>query len=441
MRFKTQSLLILSLILNSCSDYTKDTIVENSPATPPPAIGSGGSSNTKTRPIPEQFQNPNSGEFSAEKMLVNIGLNVISKNVDDFYLKAGLLKSSIENYCNALSHLDDFNESEEQAKNQWKQTMLSFHKLSMAPVGPLSDNDGALSKSLYSWPVISACGIDKEVIKNRPSSVDIDDTILLNQKSLSAIEYLLFEDTLTSKCSQFQEPQAKSWSEKNILEKKKNRCDYALRLSRDIQQKAIALREQWNPELQNYTAVLVDGSKFETTDKAVNGVSDALFAFEIFRDISLAIPLGIHKDCIDPSGKCIDRREHIWSGLTAEAMVAKIKGFQEAFFGSSYKDEYALGFDDYLATKGFKSLSDEIWMNLEDAQQKMNPLLNSDPSLAQTLLNTPKENCDIFNTPIDDLAPLCRIYKDIQNATTKLKVDMLIILSLQAPATHAGDND
>ncbi len=436
---KLSSLVGILFLAVSCSDYANQSI--SSGQGPQPAM------KPINRPLPAEYQNPNTGDFSAEKMLVNIGLNVIAKNVEDFYFNTGRLNTAVGQYCeemqNSASRAQDFSLSESKVKTLWKETMLSFHKVSMAGIGPMTDSNRAIYNKLYSWPVVSECGIDQEVIKKQGQVNDdpLADDVLANRRSLSAVEYLIFESSLNSKCSNFAEPKAKEWSAKSTFEKKKDRCQYAKGLARDIQKNAELLRNAWAPEKENYTVALIDKSVYGSVNKAVNAMTDALFAFEDFRDTDLAIPLGLHEDCKDASGKCLNFIEHPWSGIAAEAAIAQMQGFKEAFFGSKFENELAFGLDDYLVAKGHSVVAQSIKENLASSIQGMQQLAVQDPTLQNSILNAKKENCNNFEGPKEALDFVCQIYKDIQNVTSTLKTDVMIILALEVPTGHAGDGD
>lgn len=439
MRLKLSSLVGILFVVISCSDYANESI--------PASQGPRPVTKPITRPLPTEYQNPNAGDFSAEKMLVNIGINVIAKNVEEFYFNSGRLSSLLGQYCdeiqNSASDTQDFSVSENKVKMIWKETMLSFHKVSMAGIGPLTDNNRAIYNKIYSWPVVSECGIDQEVIKLQGNVVtnSLPDDVLANRRSLSAIEYLLFESSLNSKCTAFAEPKAKEWSAKSAFEKKKDRCQYGKSIARDIEKNAELIRNAWAPDKENYTVALIDKSIYGSVNKAVNAMTDALFAFEDFRDTDLAIPLGLHEDCKDASGKCLNYLEHPWSGIAAEAAIAQMQGFKEAFFGSKFENEFAFGFDDYLISKGHGPVAQVIQDNLASSLQGMKQLVLQDPSLRNTILNVKKENCNIFEGNKDSLEFICQIYKDIQNVTSTLKTDVMIILALEVPTGHAGDGD
>jgi uncharacterized protein len=436
MRLKLSALVGILFLAISCSDYANESV-------PTQGQSSNGKTKSISRPLPVEYQNPNTGDFSVEKMLVNIGLNVIAKNVEDFYFKSGRFSTSVAEYCDSLQHSNsaaqDISFAENNVKNIWKETMLSFHKVSMSGVGPLTDNNRALFNKIYSWPVVSECGIDQEVIKNQGGV--LADDVLANRRSLSALEYLLFESTLTSKCSAFAEPKAKEWSAKSEFEKKQDRCQYAKKVAQDVQKNAELLRNAWAPDKENYTVALIDKSIHSSVNQAVNALTDSLFAFEDFRDNDLAIPLGLHADCKDASGKCLESLEHPWSGIAAEAAIAQMQGFKEAFFGSKFENESAFGFDDYLVSKGHSAVAQSMKDNLASALQGMGQLAVQDPALRNSILNAKKENCNVFDSPKESLDFVCQIYKDIQNVTSTLKIDVMIILALNVPTGHAGDAD
>lgn len=422
------SFSLIFLIISGCSDYKNQSV--------PSAVNST-SGNSQKKSLPKDLEQPNSGEFSIKKMLVNVGLHVVSKNSDLLMYQSGLLREKLNAYCENLQK--DESASDVEVKNQWKATTLAFHKVASLPIGLLSDNNNQLHKDIYSWPVVSECGIDQQVI--RGEIVDVA-TSLQNRKSLSALEYLLFEKSLISKCTPFVEPQAKEWSEKSVIDKKRDRCAYAVKVATDLHEKIKMLSRRWDKNIENATVDLIDGSKYEDINKAVNSYTDALFAFEKFRDEDLAIPMGIHEDCKSPTGKCIELIEHPWSEINFEAMEIKIKAFQEALYGSSDPKTFAFGLDDYLKFKGHGDVVESFQNSINESLVVLDQLKSSGVSLTSLVQTVDALACKEAiksNTLSSD--SLCRFYQHIRKCTTTLKIDVLTLLSLSAPSGHAGDND
>jgi hypothetical protein len=420
--------LFLIFSIASCSDYKNQDVPS----------GTNQISNTsQKKSLPKDLEAPNTGEFSIQKMLVNVGLNVVSKNTDLFMYQSGLLKDKLNTYCGNLKK--DESTSDQEVKEQWKSAMLAFHRVASLPIGLLSESNSKLEKDIYSWPVVSECGIDQQVIKNE--NIDLS-SVLQNRKSLSAIEYLLFEKTLVSKCAPFVEPKAKEWSQKPEIEKKIDRCNYALKVAIDVHEKAKLLSRNWDKDITNSTVDLIDGSKYSNLDQAVNAYTDALFAFETFRDEDLAIPMGIHADCKNPKGKCLEFIEHPWSEISLQAMDMKIRTFQEALYASNDPNAKSFGLDDYLKSKSHADVVEAFQISINNALSALGDIKVSGQPLNSLIEAVDTNSCKeaIKNDTISS-DPVCKFYQHVRKGTTTLKIDVLTLLSLSAPTSHAGDND
>ncbi|MBY0315299.1 MAG: imelysin family protein [Bdellovibrionales bacterium] len=443
---KLQSFLKLILVvsmsnLSSCSDYTSDQMAALPPAVPSkPGFGFQDVKN----PLPANLQNPNEGEFSEEKMLVNIGINIIAKNVREFNLQAALLKSRLSDYCDELENGVVNAASETAVKNQWTQAMLAYHLVDAAPIGPLTDNGRYYADNIYSWPFINTCSIDNDVAtlaltKQQPLLT------INNRKGLGALEYLLFTPPQSEKCN-LKIPLNKNvveWLKRTPQQRTKDRCDRALALADDVYQKSQELWAAWDPENANFTRTLVEnspGARYPSAKAAVNALTDSLFSIEKIKDSKLGVPLGKNKkECIAAEQKCPDAVEHIWSGLAFPAISTQLAGFRAILYGSTNKSKKAFGFDDYLATKGHPEVvakMDSILLSNIDEVQKVSQQGN----LWEQILKMDVGACAA--TTIDNpVEPLCHLYANIRSVANTFKIDVLTILSLDAPLTHQGDND
>lgn len=432
-------ILIVSMInLSSCSDYTSDQMAALPPAAPnKPGLGFQDVKN----PFPANLQNPNEGEFSEEKMLVNIGVNIIAKNVREFNLQAALLKNRLADYCDELESGVINTASETAVKNQWTQTMLAYHLVDAAPVGPLTDNGRYYADNIYSWPFINTCSIDNDVAslaltQQQPS------TLINNRKGLGALEYLLFTPPQSEKCN-LKIPLNKNvveWLKRTPQQRTKDRCDRAVALAEDVFQKSQELWAAWDPENANFTKTLIDNTRYPSVKVAINAVTDSLFSIEKIKDAKLGVPLGKNKkECIAAEQKCPEAVEHMWSGLAFPAISTQLAGFRAILYGSTSKSKKAFGFDDYLAAKGHPDVvakMDSILLsNIEEVQK-----FSQKGSLSDQILKMDVSACaaTTLDNPVE---PLCHLYANIRSVANTLKIDVLTILSLDAPPTYQGDND
>ncbi len=406
------------LLLTSCGDFlnSKSTVV-TAPGTTAP--------NLQKNPFPPGYENPNDGTFSEEKMLVNIGVNVIAKRIRKLSIQSELL-------ADALSSCADLGE----AREQWKRTALAFHTVDAYPVGPLTDNGRFLLDNLYAWPYLDTCGIDNEVAKGASNGGNYSDQLLYTLKGLGAMEYLLFEKTLGSSCNLNRFPEVKNWLTKSPEQKEKDRCRFAAFLAKDFAAKAKVLDQSWDPEEANFTKTFIDGSRYDSVKSATNALTDSLFSLEKMKDLRFGKPLGLHKDCTNDSKKCVESLEHPYAKMSKEALEARLTGFREVFYGSASPEEKAFGLDDFLVSRGTTSTRDSMQLLLSDASRSLRDL----GDLSTEIANMSVENCAL-TTRENRLVPVCAAFQDLRAVTTLWKIEVMTALALRAPADHAGDND
>ncbi len=298
-KFKFLLLFVLLANIVSCADFFNSN-ESQSPAVMP-EFGQG------AKPFPPGFD-PNSGSFTDAKMLSNIGLFVIAPQAKQLRLESELLLIDLQKWLKSLNSSDG-TANKELAQKSWTQAMLTFHSLDAVPVGPLSSTEVRISEQIYSWPYMNLCGVDHEVVARRLQAPD-----LFTLKGLAALEYLLFEKNLTSECNP-RNPRNQvvlDWTQKPALEKEKDRAAFAILIAQDLIARTKQLENLWDPTSLNYTMLLVNGSLYPRMSDAVNAMSDSLFNIEKVKDLRLAKPLGLHKEC--EADKCPEATEHFHSG-------------------------------------------------------------------------------------------------------------------------------
>lgn len=411
-----------------CTDYTDDI---QAPQGGQDNLVQGGNN-----VLPPHLQKPNDGEFSEEKMLVNIGLNVILKNADEFYLETRRLKRDISDRCAKLQSGVQEQSHLVRVQEQWKKTMLAYHRLDAIPIGPLADQK--IANNIYSWPTVNFCGIDLEVARLAKGTGE--DSLPINKKGLGALEYLLYSASNKTACpNSFLNKDAVEWVAKTETEKNVDRCLFEEKIIGDLEERAKELYSAWDVSQKNYSKTLIDKSQYATTKAAINAMTDALFSVEVIKDTKLGLPLGIIKGCEDPSGKCPQFAEHELSGLALESIEAQLVTFKEAFFGSVSPKTKAFGFDDYLISKGHSELVEEFDRKIKTVETSV--LGDQAKGVIQDLIiATDKASC-VLDSPSLSQQPACQLFFDVRELTLLLKVEFLTVLSLEAPATFQGDND
>lgn len=425
-------LLILPLLLLSlsCSDFFNGRVVRQTTPTNNPKKDKG------NNPFEPGFD-PNTGEFSEDKMLANIGLNVIYPQVREFWLHTQVLELELAKFIQ--THATDA--QEQIVKTQWSKAMLAFHSLDAAPFGPLSDNNSLLRQNIYAWPTLNSCGVDLEVAKLSLNGTP-NRNLIYTLKGLGALEYLFFESELKTRCNP-KNPNHKiafEWEKKTATEKKLDRYHFAQIVVQDLIIQVQQLETAWNPQGENFSKTLGDGSRYPSLREAVNAVSDSLFQLEDLKDNRLGKPLGINKECLNPERKCPEFLEHQLSQITGQALLARLQGFKQVFLGAREdKDKIHFSFDDNLKSIGREDVSNRILEALNKAQQTAQEVEHLGSILEQIRNMNPDEckNSEGSNKSVR----ICALFYDVRQVAMRLKTDFLIALSLKAPPTHEGDND
>lgn len=429
MILKISMAMATCLLTASCSDFfdpeKSTTQTGGNPTT-------GGN---KPGTIPNEFQKPNEGPFSEEKMLINIGVNVLSRSADDFAATIPVLKNSIRQYCEALANSSSATREKTQAQLDWERAMLAFHQLEAAPFGPLMDDGRFLNDYLYSWPYLNTCDIDKKVYEHTLNPVDAK-RLLFNVRGLGAIEYLLFEQTLTSKCNLRANPQMRDWNALSVAQKRQDRCVWAHELIQDVETKANTLKSRWAVSEGNFTKALIDGSRYASVKEAINALTDAMAQIEKLKDAKLGKPMARHKDCAEE--KCSADVEHLYSGLSLASAEAQLKGFRAIFTGS-FSSQPAFGLDDLLEKSGRSDVAARVISALDKAIASLRAAQENGSLYDQVEAMDPAA-CK-QTTMTDRKVEICAVHADVREVAFLLKTEVLVALALRAPPTHQGDND
>lgn len=375
------------------------------------------------------------GEFTKEKLVLNVALNVVHPQVQAFSQEADLLSAIISNYCEELKQ-DATTANLGAVQEQWKKTMLTYHLIDSVAFGPLVDNGRFIADNLYAWPLMNACGADKGV-EELSRTGKYDPKLIFTAKGLGGLEYLFFEDTYGSVCNlrSARNKEVVEWLKKPEVERKADRCAFAYEVSKDLVKTSKTLLQAWDENQGNYPQRLVDGT--QNIDAIINQISDGLFSIETMKDFRLAKIIGLHKECISPTKVCPDLAEHQWAGMAFEAMEAQALGFKAGFFGSEDLSEKAFGFDDYLRSVGHGKIADEVELYIEKVLADIS-VLKTKGSLQDQINQQGYRSCQGEENTSGNL---CSLFHNVRGITTLMKTDVIIALSLQAPPTFQGDND
>lgn len=416
------------LLLASCTDFFK---TEKAPRPPSDSTApqQGGAS------LPSEFQKPNEGPFSEQKMLINIGTNVIARSVETFNSQIPVLKNSLRQYCEVLSSGVSATREETQARLDWERTMLAFHQVAAIPLGPLMDNGRLLNDFVYSWPYLNTCGIDQKVLEHSQNPTS-STNLVFNVRGLSALEYLLFEKSYKSTCNPRANPKMVEWNALPLGKKKLHRCLWAQELISDVEVKAQDLQAKWSMDKGNFTKTLIDGTRYKNLKESLNALTDALAHIEKLKDGKLGRPLGRHKDCTEDN--CPKDVEHLYSGLSLAAIEAELQVFKAVFTGS-FSNQAAYGLDDLLTQSGRPEVAQKILAALDQALSSVR-VAQEKGSLQEQIEASNPTLCKTTTT-LDRKVEICAVHADVREVAFLLKTEVLAALALRAPPTQQGDND
>ena len=318
------------------------------------------------------------------------------------------------------------------AQHGWKTTMEAWQNIEVLQVGPagssLKTTGGAnLRDEIYSWPTVSNCRVDQEIVKNEFTNADFFTSRLISSYGLDALEYLLFNPSLENKCGSLSTINTDGDCDAlNETEIHSRRADYAKALGDNILLHAQNLETSWTNDdgefFTQFTQAGTSSSLYEHSAGALNDLYAALFYVDLsVKDDKLGIPIGLFT-CEETT--CPDEVESLWAEHSTENIIANLQSFQTAFRGSASPDDDAMGFDDLLAQKGAESVSDTIQRGIDDAIQSLQSVNTSLKSALES-----------------DLATIQDAYASLKTAMDEFKTEFADVLELEVPQEGAGDND
>lgn len=430
-QMKTIKLALILILATSCGDYNSSLPNEQTGA---PKVITGNDPFTA-----EELSNINSGSFKKQKLVMNLGLNVLYPASLRFYQDALHLNTTVRNLCFEYRKSTNTEELENRVKTKWKRAMESYHYLEGMMVGPMAELDFERRYKLYSFALTKTnqCSIDKEIVKlhNNPS---IRYKTSFNRTGLDALEYLLHSEA-TFSCKR-PRGDMNAWGQLPLNERKISRCAYISRTSDYLLSVAKELKVAWDPSGQNLTKSIIERNIFGNLDESINTFSDALFYLDgDLKDHKLAIPLGLNAECARE--KCPKRVEHINTNFSMNSIYFNLLGVKALFNGADILNSRSLngfGFDDFLKTSNASHLEKRMNDNLDRAIANTKKLLNV--NLSEMVKTMDKTKC-LQSTSENRAVEICAIYRDIKHISDDLKNDFLVYLALKAPRQAQGDND
>lgn len=372
--------------------------------------------------------------FNKSQLLVDLTDKVFVPTIQDFSVNSAAQLDATTAYCDALKTNQAIdNELLNQAKQSWQTAMSNWQQLEVMQLGPLLTNDAELRNKIYSWPVTNQCAVDQDVgffEAGATNGSDYDITRrTATRRGMDALEYLLFSESVDHSCSN-DDFAPENWNERPVLERQIARCEFAVEVANDINASAQELELAWTAEgqtdgEQGYATVLKNAEtngEFASIDEAINRVSDALFYVDkITKDAKLGAPVGLITNSCG-TATCTEDIESQLSAHSLQNIRANMVAMQRIFKGGDADTD--TGFDDYLVAVNAESLAVTM---AADIQAMIDAIDAFEGDFETAVVNEP--------------AKVQALYEDIKKVTDNLKSAFITFLSLQLPASSAGDAD
>lgn len=354
----------------------------------------------------------------------------LSIKAKDFQTTANTLAESTLAYCEAPSA-----ESLANAQNAWRSTMDAWQYFEVFQIGPVAENAKVLKFNIYAWPdPANYCRVDEEALKaSKTASYKLPPNY--NRKGLQAIEYLLFDSSLGSRCAAGSAT-VNEWSALPTETKVATRCAYLKALTNEVAAQGATLQSKWGVPGANYlTQILADNDKVNQT---IQTLYEAAFYVDLeIKNQKLAGPAGIDtRYCNKVPEACPENAEFVYSNHSRQAVNVNIAAFVDMLFGSA-KSGRAGGLSALVRAEG-NGAANAVVDRTEAIAATLAAQTAEDPesTLDQLIAKFAKENCDLSSA-----SWICQTRNGIRQIFTDLKGEYAAILKVKAPSAAAGDND
>lgn len=361
--------------------------------------------------------------FDRSAMLAHLGANVLLPMQAAFDAKAAALPGAIGAYCDALD-AGNAGTTREAAISAWAAAVDAWEQADAVLIGPAAMTEKDLRYKIYAWPLLGPCGLDRDTASRWANQASYDINVQPpNERSLLAIEYLLFSTDTNHTCP----TEPTGWSAL-AADLPRARCRLAQALAVDVAAQGAKLHAAWRVDGGDYVGALANAGKsggIPSAQEGVNRISDGIFYVDrIVKDMKLAEPAGIATNsCNSVQTPCLAEVELRYSDHATQAIRANLVALRQVFTGTTPAGE-GPSFDDFLRAVGQAELADRMVANLDAAIAKANALPDSFVTALQS-----------------NYAAVAQTHAAVTTFTDDLKSQFLTVLALDIPDDVAADND
>ena len=378
-------------------------------------------------------------DFNIPAMLTDIADKVIIPNYESLANAANAFAAgtgSLATYCSAIGSADEAS-ALAGAQTEWMGVMAKIQLTEPHAVGPAGANDDTLRNRVLSYANVNlnTCGLDQSVTKQSNPDFKLS-TRSSNQRGFGAIEYLLYNTSLTHSCAP-QIAATSGWNDLSTTARKTQRCTYAQSLAADVADAATTIANEWSATGGNYRATFVAEDSAGTSLQALTDVVIVHMDKEA-KDRKIGIPTGVKAEC--SSYSCADLIESPYSESSLTNIRNNLIGFREVFNGGD-----GVGFDDLITDADFADITTSVQTKIADAIANIDAASVSlnDQATSITDETTASACTNAYGSPdtssIDYSA--CSLTGLLKRITDVLKIEFVNIVGVNLPGSVQSDND
>ncbi len=327
--------------------------------------------------------------------------------LNDLVMRAEALEAAAATYASSLDAAD-----RTAAREAWQAVMVPVQRLELGKVGPAGITFGATGGVLggeerwievYSWPMNNPCRVDQETVGDAYASADALAAVDRIARGLDAIEYLLFTEESTNRCSSISSINTDgSWAAIEA-EVPQRRATYAHNAATLVVREARALRDRWTtgtPSFRDQLVTAGEGSDiYPTRMQAVSEAYGALLYVDtMMKDMKVGEPAGL-VTCTEAT--CPEARESLFADVSIDHLEANLDAIGAIFRGPAD----GTGFDDLMVAVGAADLAGRIDAAIVAAQNEaaalegtISELLTANAMALQPLFDALVELANLLKT-------------------------------------------
>ena len=347
--------------------------------------------------------------------------------------------SPIAAYCSSIG-TDDEASKLEAAREDWKSIMKTVQKTEMHIFGQAALNNLSLRNRVYFYQekdrlveTVSTCATDVAVVNAWADNQYLVSASSANQRSMSALEYLLFNDNLDHTCAA-NVSAVSDWNALSDADRKVRRCGLSLQIANDVAMNAEQIHATWLGSRDNFLDPNEVGTRFEL-------MTDGLFYFEKHtKSAKLNGPIGIDVLCPDEQLTCPEFIESPFSETSLQNIKANAEQLLEIFdkglddlANESAPDDWSSSFKGLISAVINKiAMMQSAAPNDSLVQQVARISSANDSAACQSAFDSPEVDADLT---------ICSLGGLVKNVTDDLKIEFITYLGVDLPEGAGGDTD